>query len=107
MFKTMGSMSTQYDLEYQFISELLIARADRQLKEASADFGESFVSRDRPHIEALVEALHQAIATQNEAAIATTQFALNQALGNLNQRTTQRHQEEEAYWIETYWEGHI
>jgi hypothetical protein len=105
MFNTLVSMSTQHDLENQFISELLIARAERLLQEAIDDFGGSFVSSDRPQIEALIHTLRQALAAQDETAITTVQSTLNNVLGNLSQRATQRQKEEDAYWLETYWEG--
>ena len=107
MFNVIVSMSTQYDLENQFISELLIAKAERLLQETVQDFGWTFVSPDRPQIEALVDDLRQASAAPDQTTITTIQSTLNRVLDNLSQRAIQRHQEEEAYWSETYWEGHF
>jgi hypothetical protein len=106
MFKA-ASMSTQNGLEDSFIAELLIAKAERQLQEAIDDFGWAFVSVDRPKITALIQDLQQAIGTPEAATIALIQFELNAALGHFSERVAQRHQEEEAYWAETYWEGPV
>jgi alpha-D-ribose 1-methylphosphonate 5-triphosphate synthase subunit PhnG len=104
MVNAVAPMSVQSDIADQFIAELLIAKAERQLQEAIEDFGYAFVSHERPQIIALIQSLQQAIAAQDEAVVAMTQFALNDVLGNLTQRANQRQQEEEAYWAETYWD---
>lgn len=98
-------MSTQCNVEDQFIAELLIAKVERQLQEAADDFGGSFVSGDRPQIEGVIQHLQQAIGAKDAPAIAVAQSALNKLLSDLMQRATQRQQQEEAYWAETYWEN--
>jgi hypothetical protein len=105
MLNTLTLMSLYSSQDNQFIIELLICQAERQLRDAIADFGLAFVAGDRIRIEVLIQDLKLAFEQQNEPAITTTQTQLSQVLGNLNRRVAQRQREEESYWAESYWDA--
>jgi hypothetical protein len=105
MLNTLTLMSLYSGQDNQFIIELLICQAERQLREAIADFGLAFVGGDRLSIEILIQDLKLALEQRSEPAIARAQNQLSQVLGNLSRRVAQRQREEESYWAESYWDG--
>jgi molecular chaperone DnaK len=76
-------------------AESLIFKAERQLREASLDFGMQFVSSYRSRIEASVRQLREALAGNDERGIDRFQADLQDALYDLTREVYQRNKEEE------------
>ncbi len=76
-------------------SESLILKAERQLREATLDFGMQFVSSYRSRIEAASQKLKTALAENDERGIDRYQADLQDALSDLTREVYQRNKEEE------------
>ena len=76
-------------------AEALTFQAERQLREATLDFGMQFVDIHRRVIEKTVKALREAIAANDDIEIDRTQADLQDALYNLNRDVRDRYAEEE------------
>jgi molecular chaperone DnaK len=75
-------------------SETLIVQAERQLREATLDFGMQFVSPYRSRIEPLIKQLRSALGGENERNIDITQADLQDAFSDLQREIYDRNQEE-------------
>jgi molecular chaperone DnaK len=75
-------------------SETLIVQAERQLREATLDFGMQFVSPYRSRIEPLIKQLRSALGGDNERNIDITQADLQDAFSDLQREIYDRNQEE-------------
>jgi molecular chaperone DnaK len=76
-------------------AESLIVKAERQLREATLDFGMQFVSSYRSRIEAASQKLRGALAENDERGIDRFQADLQDALYDLTREVYQRNKEEE------------
>jgi molecular chaperone DnaK len=76
-------------------SEALAFKAERQLREATLDFGMQFVSSHRIRIERAVQQLREALAKNDDRGIDQFQAALQDALYDLTREVYQRNKEEE------------
>lgn len=76
-------------------AEALTFQAERQLREATLDFGMQFVSPYRSRIEAAIQALRSALSESNDRAIDRAQTDLQDSLYELNREVYQRNKEEE------------
>ncbi len=76
-------------------SEALAFKAERQLREATLDFGMQFVSTHRVRIERAIQQLREALAQNNDRGIDEAQADLQDALYDLNREVFQRNKEEE------------
>ncbi|MBF2029364.1 MAG: molecular chaperone DnaK [Oscillatoriales cyanobacterium C42_A2020_001] len=76
-------------------SESLILKAERQLREATLDFGMQFVSSYRSRIEAASQQLKAALVENDERGIDRYQADLQDALSDLTREVYQRNKEEE------------
>lgn len=76
-------------------SESLIIKAERQLREATLDFGMQFVSSYRSRIESASQRLKDALAENDERGIDRYQADLQDALSDLTREVYQRNKEEE------------
>ncbi|MBD2020719.1 Hsp70 family protein, partial [Leptolyngbya sp. FACHB-36] len=76
-------------------SESLILKAERQIREATLDFGMQFVSSYRSRIEAASNQLREALTQNDERGIDRFQADLQDALYDLNREVFQRNKEEE------------
>lgn len=76
-------------------AEALTFQAERQLREATLDFGMQFVNPYRSRIEAAIQALRSALSQNDDRAIDQAQADLQDALYDLNREVYQRNKEEE------------
>lgn len=76
-------------------AEALTFQAERQLREATLDFGMQFVEIHRRAIEKTVKALREAIAANDDIEIDRTQADLQDAIYNLNRDVRDRYAEED------------
>ncbi|UBF29527.1 molecular chaperone DnaK [Kovacikia minuta CCNUW1] len=76
-------------------SEALAFKAERQLREATLDFGMQFVSSHRIRIERAVQQLREALAKNDDRGIDQYQADLQDALYDLTRDIYQRNKEEE------------
>lgn len=76
-------------------AESLIFKAERQLREATLDFGMQFISSYRARIEAASQQLKNALAQNDERGIDRFQADLQDALYDLTREVYQRNKEEE------------
>jgi molecular chaperone DnaK len=76
-------------------SEALAFKAERQLREATLDFGLQFVSSHRIRIERAVQQLREALAKNDDRGIDQSQADLQDALYDLTREVYQRNKEEE------------
>jgi molecular chaperone DnaK len=76
-------------------AESLIIKAERQLREATLDFGMQFVSSYRSRIESASQRLKDALAENDERGIDRYQADLQDALSDLTREVYQRNKEEE------------
>ncbi len=76
-------------------AESLIIQSERQLREATLDFGMQFVSSYRSRIERAVQQLREAIAQNDDRGIDQAQANLQDAVYDLNREIYQRNKEEE------------
>jgi molecular chaperone DnaK len=76
-------------------AEALTFQAERQLREATLDFGMQFVSSYRSRIEAAVQQLRDALAQNDDRRIDQAQADLQDTLYDLNREVYQRNKEEE------------
>lgn len=76
-------------------AESLILRAERQLREATLDFGMQFVGSYRARIEGASRQLREALDQSDERGIDRSQADLQDALYDLNREVYQRNKEEE------------
>jgi len=74
--------------------EGLILSAQRQLREATLDYGIQFVSSYRPRIEALVRELRESLQRNDERGMDLAQSDLQDAIYELNREVYQRSREE-------------
>jgi molecular chaperone DnaK len=75
-------------------SETLIFQAERQLREATLDFGMQFVSPYRSRIEPLIQQLREALAQNDDRGIDITEADLRDALYDLQREVFDRNEEE-------------
>lgn len=76
-------------------AEALTFQAERQLREATLDFGMQFVSSYRSRIEAAVSQLRESLAQDDDRGIDRAKADLEDALYDLNREVYQRNKEEE------------
>jgi molecular chaperone DnaK len=76
-------------------SESLILKAERQLREATLDFGVQFVSSYRSRIERASQQLREALTQNDERGIDRAQANLQDALYDLTREVYQRNKDEE------------
>jgi molecular chaperone DnaK len=76
-------------------SEALTFQAERQLREATLDFGMQFVSSYRARIEAAIGRLRTALAENDERAVDRAKADLEDAVYDLNREVYQRNKEEQ------------
>jgi molecular chaperone DnaK len=76
-------------------AEALTFQAERQLREATLDFGMQFVSSYRTRIERAVQELRDALAQNNDRSIDQAQADLQDAIYELNREVYQRNKQEE------------
>lgn len=76
-------------------SETLIVQAERQLREATLDFGMQFVSSYRSRIERSIQQLREALTNNDDRGIDQAQADLQDAVYDLNREVYQRNKEEE------------
>jgi molecular chaperone DnaK len=76
-------------------AEALTFQAERQLREATLDFGMQFVSSYRTRIERAVQELRDALAQNNDRGIDQAQVDLQDAIYELNREVYQRNKQEE------------
>lgn len=76
-------------------SESLILKSERQLREATLDFGMQFVSSYRSRIEAASQRLKEALAQNDERGIDRYYSDLQDAVSDLTREVYQRNKEEE------------
>jgi molecular chaperone DnaK len=74
--------------------EGLILSAERQLREATLDYGIQFVSAYRPRIEALIRELRESLQRNDERGMDLAQSDLQDAIYELNREVYQRSREE-------------
>jgi molecular chaperone DnaK len=75
-------------------SESLIIQAERQLREATLDFGMQFVSSYRSRIERAIQQLRTALSQNDDRGIDQAQADLQDAVYDLNREVYQRNKEE-------------
>ncbi|MEB3293515.1 MAG: molecular chaperone DnaK [Synechococcales bacterium] len=75
-------------------SEALTFQAERQLREATLDFGMNFVASYRSRIEPLIQELRQALAENDDRGIDITEADLRDALYDLQREVYDRNEEE-------------
>lgn len=76
-------------------AETLTFQAERQLREATLDYGVQFVSPYRSRIERLVGELRESLAQNDERGVDRTYADLQDAVYDLNREVYQRNQEEQ------------
>jgi len=75
-------------------AEALTFQAERQLREATLDFGMQFVASYRSRVDSAVQQLREALTQNDDRAIDRFQADLQDALYDLNREVFQRNQEE-------------
>ncbi|MCL6433604.1 MAG: molecular chaperone DnaK [Leptolyngbyaceae cyanobacterium HOT.MB2.61] len=76
-------------------AESLIVQAERQLREATLDFGMQFVSSYRSRIERSIQQLREALSQNDDRGIDQAQADLQDAVYDLNREVYQRNKEEQ------------
>jgi molecular chaperone DnaK len=77
-------------------AEAMTYQAERQLREATLDFGFQFVSPYRNRIEPLVQRLREALADNNDRGVDIAEADLKDALYDLNREVYQQNRDEEG-----------
>jgi molecular chaperone DnaK len=76
-------------------AEAMTFQAERQLREATLDFGMQFVSSYRSRIEAAIQRLRESLSDNDDRGIDRAQADLQDALYDLNREVSQRNKEDE------------